>query len=217
LAETALPWVEAQLAREWSAIVRHLAAFDPHRAASLLGRALLSDGVGLPRQAERSLEELASEQPDAVMNGLGNALLDSDNGWRLQVCVLRDVVGKIPTPCVMAWIEKHGIDAARALARHLPQPYVDDAGNPVVPVTLDTILRTYDDDRLFESFVMGTHSGESWWGNASERMRREARDAQKFLRHPNHRIREWAKYEVEDRMQWADREERDHVERFLPP
>ena len=40
--------------------------------------------------------------------------------------------------------------------------------------------------------------------------------AKKFLNHPNRRIREWANLEISYRLQLAEREDREHEERFLP-
>jgi len=102
------------------------------------------------------------------------------------------------------------------MARHLPKPYVDDAGRAVVPPMLDQVLREYDDDEVFERFLSGAHSGETWWGNAADRMRREAAEARKFLSHPNRRVREWAKHEVAERMRRAEEEDRIHAESSLP-
>lgn len=216
LAQASLPFAEHQVAYEWTGIVEHLTPFDPRRAASLLGLALLAD-VAVPGQERADgLIEMAPKHPEAVMESFANALLDPENGWRLQVRVHREVVRQIPTSLVMQCLDKHGIEAARAIARHLPPPYVDDDGRPVVPEVLEAILRKYDDDQLFRNFLAGTHSGEVWRGNAAERLRREAEDAQVFLRHANPRIREWAKREIADRLGWAEWEDREHAERFLP-
>jgi hypothetical protein len=117
---------------------------------------------------------------------------------------------------VLDWVRHHGIQGARAIARHLPAPYVDEAGTPTVPPLLEAIFRDYDDDQLFANFVAGAQSRDAWWGDASEEFRRYADDARRFLNHANPRIREWAKYEIADCQRMAEWEEQRHAERFLP-
>jgi hypothetical protein len=216
LVERALPHVESQLSQEWSHIVEQLATHDLDRAAILLGQALLSENLGLRKQAQEQLIKLASIDPDVVMEGFGQALLDPIHGWRLQIPVLRDLAARLSSRSVVTWAQKHGIKAARAIARHLPRPHIDEEGHAVVPEVLDVILRDYDDDQVFNNFIAGVHSGESWWGDASEQFRREAEEATRFLRHRNHRIREWARREIDSRTQMAECEEREHAERVLP-
>ena len=91
------------------------------------------------------------------MASLGKALLDENKGWRLQVHVLRDLVESIPPRVVTGWVRTEGISAARAIARHLPRPYLSVEGQPVVPELLDTILREFDDNQIFNNFLAGAH------------------------------------------------------------
>jgi hypothetical protein len=216
LIEVALPFVESQLAYEWSNAVEELGAYDISRAAELLGQALLSESYDLGEQAQENLGKLAPDHPDAVMAGLGKALLGGDRSWRLQVVVLQDLVEKLPPRTVVEWVRSHGVEAARAIARHLPRPFLNNEGEPVVPELLDTILREFDDDQVFDNFLAGAHSGEMWYGDGSEQFRRDAEQARQFLHHPNHRIRKWARHEIDSRLGMAEWEQRRHAERFLP-
>jgi hypothetical protein len=215
LVEEALPLVEGQLSYQWSQVVEQLTKYDLGRAARLFGQTLLSESGTLERQGQKQLSNLASQNPEAVMEGFGHALLDPKQGWRLQVRVLRDLVGSMSTQSVIAWVREHGLEAARAIARHLPCPYLDDEGRPVVPEVLDVILREYDDDQVFTNFSAGAYSGEFWYGDASEQFRRKAEDARRFLKHSNRRIRKWARQEIDDRTRMADREELEHAEQAL--
>lgn len=216
LIEAALPFVDNQTDYVWSTMLVQLVPFDKYRAAGLLGQALLSESYNVVEQAQRSLVKLASDHPDAVITGLGKALLDESNGWRLQMTMLRDIVEDLPPPVVANWIRSYGIEAARAIARHLPRPCLTDAGEPVVPELLDIVLRDFDDDRVFGNFLSGCHSEESWWEDGSEKFRREAEVATRFLDHPNHRVREWARYEMDFRLAQAESEQRHYAERLLP-
>ncbi len=212
----ALPFVNGNTSSEWVEIVERLSDCNPERAADVLGQAMLRDGHELSQVVEEKLVEMASRFPDAVMNGFGRALLDQENGWRFQIGVQRDLVAMLPSKTVSSWVQKHGIAAARAIARHLPPPSIDANGNPVVPELLDTVLREFDDDEVFNNFLMGCHSGDTWWGNGSEQFHQEAETAKAFLSHSNPRIREWAKHEIAERLWMAEHEEREHAERFLP-
>ena len=208
LVEAALPYVESGLAYDWSEVVARLAEHDLGRAATLLGKTFLSDSLEVVGEARKRLIEMIPREAEIVMEGLGQALLDPVRGWHLQVHVLRDLVSRIPSCVVLAWVERHGLDGARAIARHLPLPYLDDDGRPVVPDVLDAIFRDHDDDQVLNNFAAGVHSGEAWWGNESARFRREAEDAKPFLKHPNRRIREWARQEIDQLTRNAEWEER---------
>lgn len=216
LVEVGAAFIGGQLAYEWSRIVSQLANFDPNRAGRVLGKSLLSESLQVVRQSEKSLVELASNVPDTAMEGFGHALLDPENGWRLQIGVFRDFVTQLPVHCVLKWVARNGFQAAHVIARHLPRPYIDDAGNAVVPQLLTSVLSEYDDDEVFRGFLSGSHSSEMWSGSAADRFRSEAKDAQKFLNHPNHRIREWAKHETADRLHMAEWEDQLHAELMLP-
>ena len=140
-------------------IVKELAAFDGTRAARLLGQALLSEDFVLREHAERELTQFGKTEPNSAMAGFGAALLESDRGWVLQVSVCRDLLAQIPAPVVLDWVRKHGLESiAQAVARHLPLPYLDNAGKPVVPQILDAIFREFDDDKVFVNFWGGAHS-----------------------------------------------------------
>ena len=216
LVESVFPFLTGHNESDWAELVNRLAAFDANRAARLFAQALLAESFALRRRAEKELILLAQTHPESVMNGFGSALLDQERGWMLQVAACRDLVGQLPSETVLVWVRTHGIQAARAIARHLPLPHVDDAGNPVVPQVLDTLLREYDDDKVLASFLGGTHSGEVWWGNGADQFRRAAEHARKFLRYPNRRIREWANEEINYRLKLAEVEDREHEERLLP-
>jgi hypothetical protein len=200
---------------EWVEIVKKLASFDADRAVRLLAKTLLSDNFSLRGAVIGELSALSASRPETVMESLGSVLLDQENGWRLQISVLRDIVGKLPPEIVLAWVRQHGVVAARVIARHLPHPLVDLSGEPIVPSVLDTILREFDDEKVFVNFLAGTHSADAWWGNGADELRRAAENAKKFLNHSNRRIREWAKNEIAYSHSVAEMEDQRNEERFL--
>lgn len=216
LVESALPFLNGQALFEWGEIIKRLSVYDADRAAQVFGQALLGENMLVRDEAKRQLGQLANINPEPVMESFGSALLDSGRGWLLQVAVCRDLLGQIPPEVVLAWVRKNGLKAARTVARHLPPPGLDQTGNPIVDPVVDAILRDYDDDEVFRNFLGGVHSGEVWWGNGEEQFRRAAEDAKRFLAHPNRRIREWARIEIDDRLHLAELEDQEHEERFLP-
>ncbi|QDU46862.1 hypothetical protein Mal52_53850 [Symmachiella dynata] len=208
--------VGAHPSHEWADLARALSPFDPSRTANTCCEALLSDNHSLRRQAKTVLGGIAEgEHAEVVMISLGRALLNEERGWRLQVGVLRDIVASIPANVVLAWVEQEGLRGAKAIARHLPAPYIDDQGTPIVPKILDVILSDFPDESVLAAFAAGVHSHESWFGSASERFRQEAEDAKRFLDHSNPMIRKWAKSEFQDRLAMAEREDQDEAERFF--
>jgi hypothetical protein len=213
--ENVLRVVSRQGGLEWVEIVKKLAACDGDRAVRLLAKALLADDISLRYAAVGELGAFSDSLSETMMESLGSVLLDEKDGWRLQISVLRDIVCKIPSEIVLAWVRQHGVVAARVVARHLPHPLVDQSGEPIVPIVLDTILREFDDEVVFLNFLAGTHSGEAWWGNGAGEFRRAAANAKKFLNHPNPRIREWAKNEIAYCHSVAEREDQQNEEMFL--
>jgi hypothetical protein len=214
--ESVLPFLAGRSVSVWTKIVEKLVAFDADRAARLLAQALLAESVAFRDDAERGLSQLAKTYPESVMDGFGSALLDKKRGWVLQIAVCRDLVGQLPPEIVLGWVREHGMEAARAIARHLPPPHLDEAGNPIVPQVLDTILREYDDDQVFVNFLGGAHSGEVWWGSGGDQFRSAAEYAKKFRNYPNRRIQEWAKNETDYHLHLAEVKDQEHEEQFLP-
>jgi hypothetical protein len=216
IVENCVELATGHLTYDWKHVLAELANYDVAHACAVLGRALLSENLDLSQRAEEGLGELASTNPDQVIEGLGLALLDPKEGWRLQVHVLHDLIAKLPPDTLIRWLSQHGLEGARKIARHLPLPYIGESGEAIVPPALQAVFETYDDEAVFDNFLAGSHSCETWWGNGSDRFRREANDARKFLNHPNRWVREWAKHEISSRLRMAEWEDREHEERFLP-
>lgn len=106
-------------------------------------------------------------------------------------------VSAIPFDVVRAWLERVGVDGARAFARHLPPPFLDGEGRPQVPQLTEFVLERFeDDDRTFSEFVAGVHSYQGYWGSYSEAREKEALRAKPLLSHRLRRVREWALAEI---------------------
>jgi hypothetical protein len=181
-----------------------------------LAQAFVAENIGLQRHAVKELQKIAKTHPKSAMEGFGVALMDSERGWRLLVSNARELISSLPSEIVLAWVRGHGLEGAQAIARHLPLPHLDDVGTPIVPPVLDAILFEYNDDTVFENFLTGSRSSDSWWGNGADQFRKNANCAKRFLKHPNRRICEWAKTEVDYRLHLAEWEEQRHEEWLLP-
>jgi hypothetical protein len=214
LVETSLPFIAAPTQADWMEIVERLGDYDTARAVGLWARALAGNDRWLAAEAEERLTGFAKEHPEAVLREFGSLLLDPELGWRLQVHALRELVARLPESLVLDWVRDHGLSAARAIAPHLPQPCLDESGTPFVPHLTDAVLGEFDDDQVLARFREGSRT-ECWTGYASERFRRQAEDARRFLSNPNPRIRQWAKQEMAYREHMAVLEEQEDAEQWL--
>ena len=71
-----------------------------------------------------------------------------------------------PTDVITGWVKNNGVEAARALARSLPNPCLSPEGAHVVPELTAFVLEKYGhDDRVFDEFVAGVHSLQRYSGD----------------------------------------------------
>ena len=69
------------------------------------------------------------------------------------------------------------------IARHLPKPFIDAAGQPQVPKLTAYVLSQFEDDRLtFTEFCAGTHSFQLYRVDIASQRKEEAKSVDyKFL------------------------------------
>lgn len=139
-----------------------------------------------------------------MMHTFGSALLQPADNIAPLVNTYTSLITPLGVAVVGPWIQDHGLDGARAIARHLPQPHIDSSGTPVVPAITEFVLREVDqDDRVFDSFYSGTHNMRFYAGDIARHHEAEAAVAERFLSHPLSRIREWAQQERESALHRA--------------
>jgi hypothetical protein len=204
---------EAGLAWEWQQLLLALAPADAPRAARAAASVLPADVATSDHEdtAEETLRHLAAHAPEAVMQAFGDELLDERTGWRLQLSGHKRLVAALPVEAVGAWLERTGVEGARRLARHVPDPVLDDGGRPMVAAVTELLLTRHGDDReTFSNFCTGVHGFETFWGSEAEHARKHADVARRFLDHAHPRIREWAEREI--RIQEARARRSDHEE-----
>jgi hypothetical protein len=183
---------------EWSGLVSALAAKDAARAIQLAVKMLLTTNFYAKEEGEKQVTEFAQSHPREVMAVLGDALLKPGENIAPLVYAYTSVLRQLGDETVISWVKAHGLDGARAIARHLPQPYLDKTGTPVVPAMTAFVLEQFEnDDTIYASFYSGTHNMRFYAGDIAKHHESEAAVADRFAAHPLRRIREWASDERE--------------------
>ncbi|MBL0193992.1 MAG: hypothetical protein IPQ09_07155 [Myxococcales bacterium] len=204
--ETAMGGAGAQ-ALAWGRVLRRLSVVDFARAVRLASLAVVNAEYSVQEAASCELSVHIGTDAAFVLEVLGPMLLDRENPWNLLVGRGGAVLNSFPVELVKKWTLDNGVDAARVVARHMPAPYVDAQGSPVVPPLTAFVLGAFeDDDKVFSSFCTGGHNGRMYCGDIAGAHDKEADVAERFRTHPLRRVREWADLET----QWA----RDNAQRW---
>ncbi len=135
----------------WLKILGALLKTDPEDAIGLALRGLLSDSMVHQESCHDFLTEAARSYPELVMQRFGDMVL-SDEDRKLSAFA-KGIFLELPVDVVSRWLEKHGVEGARRIARHLPAPFVDEEGEPVVPPNTAYVLKTFEkDSEVFQAF-----------------------------------------------------------------
>lgn len=188
----------------WGQIVgKVLPKINPERVAKLLVKAMLGDNYHLAKTADNSLSLFAKSHPDAVMLALGEMMLDEEKRWLFHVKRF-SVFLSLPYEVVAKWLSEKGTEGALRLARHVPRPLLDEKGEPLLHPPTKLLLSEFaSDDEVFQEFVSGVHSLQTYMGDIAAQKEQEAELARKFLNHPVPRVHQWAEYEIESAKQQA--------------
>ena len=95
-----------------------------------------------------------------------------------------------------ARLEKHGLEGARLLARHVPGPFMGTSGPELNPVTRFVLESYGNDDIVFSSWFAGMQSGGAFAGSIADHMEQRATRAEPFLNFPIEAVRRWALAEI---------------------
>ncbi|RCX19504.1 hypothetical protein DFR58_103251 [Anaerobacterium chartisolvens] len=165
-----------------------------------LGLHLLQD------DALESLIEVAKVRPNEVMQSLGLKINDVKYKDIFFISVFRRLFEAIGLDVVKRWIQSNGIEAGRAIARHIQSPEPTETIPDYIPPLTEWLLTEFEnDDRFFREFCAGRHSFESFSGPASDRFKEIYKNVSPYLNHKLRRIREWAEYEIDrakENMEW---------------
>jgi hypothetical protein len=178
-------------------ILNSIASTNWPRAIDLAAVAMVGDNYQFEKDAENLLANWARTVPDQVMTRIGALMLDEKTGWRFFASKI-GVFHAIPAEVVIKWLEMVGAKGAQRMARHLPKPFVDASGSPVVPMLTEFVLSRFeDDDLVFREFCAGTHSLQMYVGDIARQRETEAVSSRPFFNHRLKRIRDWARYEYD--------------------
>jgi hypothetical protein len=178
-------------------ILNSIASTNWPLAIELATVAMVGDNYQFEKDAENLLANWARTVPDQVMTRVGALMLDEKTGWRFFASKI-GVFHAIPAEVVIKWLEMVGVKGAQRMARHLPKPFVDASGSPVVPELTEFVLSRFeDDDLVFREFCAGTHSLQMYVGDIPKQRETEAASARPFFNHRLKRIRDWARYEYD--------------------
>jgi len=179
----------------WGKVLYAVAPGNPQLAIGFACKALVGENFDMRNEAAGLLTSWANNYPNEVMAAVGRIMLDPATGVWFLVSKF-PVFTALPLSILFGWLEKVGAEGARRIARHLPPPYIDGDGNPKVPELTAWVLSHFeDDDRTFNQFCAGVHSGQMYMGNIAGRHESEAHAARLFFNHNLRRIREWARLE----------------------
>ena len=171
----------------------------------LIRLVVFGDSFEMRDEAINLLANWASDYPNEVMTGVGSVMLDPSTGVYFFISKF-PIFTALPLKVVIGWLETVGAKGARKIARHLPRPYLNADGEPMVPELTAWVLAHFEsDDRTFVEFCAGVHSNQMYMGNIAGTHEAEARDARKFFNHQLRRIREWAQIEYSSASQNAQR------------
>ena len=176
----------------WSHALKTLAHVDPSRAARMASLGLCGEYFQ-KEESQKILIDLAGQHPEEVMRSVGTLMLEEHSGTQFFVGHYRGLFAALPFAVVSRWLLEAGVNGAQKVARHLPVPYIDATGKPVVPKLTEFVLDKFeDDDRTFAEFCAGTYSSGLLIGNFASQFEAEGEIAKCFLSHRLRRIREWA-------------------------
>jgi hypothetical protein len=167
---------------------------NPMRGTEVVLKMMDNHSYEVSREAAGLFPTLVSEEPEALMEGLGDILLKDDYNSPLSFRSLPLTV--LPDEIVIRWLEKHGLVGARVLARHLTRPYMDSGVTSLHPVTGYVLEKFGGDDAVFSRWLSGMNNGHAFAGSIADHIDRRASAAEAFLQFPVEAVRRWAESEV---------------------
>ena len=180
----------------FSRVLRVATDIDPARGCDVATRMIVGSSFPMKDEGEKILEELLQIYPAEIMEAVGRRITDDETKNQFFLRKF-SFLSTIPFDVAKAWLERVGVVGARAIARHLPPPYLSTTGRPEVPPLTEYVLTRFEDDpRTFSEFVAGVHSFQGYRGSYSAARQKEADEAKAFLNHRSKRVREWALLEM---------------------
>ncbi len=183
-----------KLSHWFSQIFARVLPANPDRAASILIQMMQSDSYEISQTAEVLFASVAAVRPEKLMDGIGEAMLSKERN--LHFLFRKYPIALLPENVLIRWLEKHGLEGARLLARHVPGPFIGNNGPELHPLTRFILERYGNDDTVFSSWFAGMHSGGAFAGSIADHMEQRATRAEPFLNFPIEAVRRWALAEI---------------------
>lgn len=167
---------------------------NPDRATSILIQMMQSESYETSQAAVGLFASVAAVRPQRLMDGIGEVMLSKERS--LSFLSRKFPIVALPEDVVIRWLDKHGLEGAQLLARHVPGPFVGSHGPDLNPVTRFILERYGNDDNVFSAWFAGMHSGGAFVGSIGEHMEQRASMAEPFLKFPIEAVRRWARAEI---------------------
>ncbi|MDB4989267.1 MAG: hypothetical protein JWN04_4445 [Myxococcaceae bacterium] len=181
----------------WGSLLARVAPSDVRRAAELACRTAEGGEYTIANQARSVLTTLLANHGESVFEIMGATLISTEAagaGLSKTVALLHSVEDEV----LFVWLAANGILAARLIAYHLPEPYMDKHGQLVIGPRTERFLRQYgDDEKVIRNFCNPPLRGGLYAGDIAMRHDQEADRARPFLNHEHRAVRRWAEREVE--------------------
>jgi hypothetical protein len=204
-------------AHTWARLLRLLSEVDFERAVRLASAVAVKGDFSMQDEAACELSVYIGKDPAIVLAVLGPMLLEPAAAWTFGGGRRTTVLISFPVEVLTQWVAQNGADAARLVASHMPSPYLDGAGAPVVPPLTAFVLEKFEsEDRVFSTFCSSRHNLQVYSGDIAAQHEEEAKLAEKFRTHALRRVREWAEQEVrwgrQDAKYWRQHNEEEFDE-----
>ncbi len=167
---------------------------NPDRATSILIQMMQSGSYETSQAAAGLFASVAAVRPQQLMDGIGEVMLSKEPS--LSFFFRKFPIMSLPKDVVIHWLEKHGLEGARLLARHVPGPFIGSDGPDLNPVARFILERYGNDGNVFSGWVAGMHNGQVFTGSIAGHMRQRASMAEPFLNFPIEAVRRWARGEI---------------------
>lgn len=205
---------EAMEGYYWTEIMKLYSRVCPKEAVKI-ACGVLDEDLTVQETAQELLILLAKEQPEVVMNALGDVLLKEQNAWKLEIRGFGGLLMSLPQDIILSWLDKAQVEGARKIASNLPRPYVNADGKAIVPTLTEQVLERFgNDEKVARQFVCGSGI-RSYSGDIAGQRLQEAAVASKFLQHRIPAVREWARIEKQMSEHEAARWQQEDAERFI--
>ena len=168
---------------------------NPDRATSILIQLMKIDDYETSRTAAELFSSVAIMRPQELMDGVGTLMLSDKQNYNF--LFRKFPIVSLPEGVIIQWLEKHGLEGARLLARHVPRPFIGSNGPDLNPITRFILERYGNDERVFSSWVAGMYDGQVFAGSIADHTQTRASMAEPFLSFPIEAVRRWAQGEIE--------------------